>query len=180
MQKMLVVLWRLRRLFAGPAVPDLSDLLGYICPHQLHRFCHLGQCVQELQPLGWDGCGFFLVLCLRWLDWWRHRVDRVPGFLSSRQNCMAPPAHSHASESCPRPPFGSKGGDTLAWGKEVVGGANSDEGTDTLVLWVYYNPSLGDGLHFPWFCIFTNMHNLEFFSCIWNVRQTKDFCSVCD
>jgi hypothetical protein len=54
--KILVVLWKLRRLFAGPAVPDLSDLLGYICPHQLHRFCHLGQCVQLL---GWDGCGFF-------------------------------------------------------------------------------------------------------------------------
>ncbi len=61
----------------------------------------------------------------------------------------------------PPPPFGSKGGDTLAWGKELVGGANSDEGTDTLVLWISY---LGEGLHYPRFCTFTNMHHsLEFF-----------------
>ena len=34
------------------------------------------------------------------------------------------------------PPFGSKRGDTLA-----CGGGDKDEGTDTLVLYVYYNPS---------------------------------------
>jgi hypothetical protein len=38
------------------------------------------------------------------------------------------------------PPFRSKG-DTLACGGGGVRGPNSDEGTDTLVLYVYYNPT---------------------------------------
>jgi hypothetical protein len=33
-------------------------------------------------------------------------------------------------------PFGSKGGDTYLLAGEGTGGANSDEGTDILVLWV--------------------------------------------
>jgi hypothetical protein len=38
------------------------------------------------------------------------------------------------------PPLGTKGGDTLAW--EAGGGVpNTDEGTDTQVLYVYYNTS---------------------------------------
>ncbi len=57
-----------------------------------------------------------------------HRVDRVPGFLSSRPNWIPPPPHSQASVAPP-----------LAW--EGVGGPNSDEGMDTLELKVQYNPS---------------------------------------
>jgi hypothetical protein len=60
-------------------------------------------------------------------------VDRVPGFLFSSRWIWFPPPNSLASECCP-PPFGSEG-DTLACGKRGEGeGANSDEGTDTLVL----------------------------------------------
>ncbi len=40
----------------------------------------------------------------------------------------------------PPPPLGLRGRDTLPCG-EGGGGPNSDEGTDTLVLYVYYNPS---------------------------------------
>ncbi len=40
------------------------------------------------------------------------------------------------------PPLDPKGGDRLAWGGEGGGGGpNFDEGKDTLVLYVYYNPS---------------------------------------
>ncbi len=151
-------MWRLRRLFAGPAVPDLSDLLGYICPHQLHRFCNLGQCVQQLQPLGWDGCGY-LVLCLRWLDR-RHRADRVPGFLSSRPNCLPPPPHTQPRVASP-PPFWFQGRRHTRLRKRggwwsQFGRRDRHSGT----LGILY---LGDGLHFPRFCTFTNMHSSEFF-----------------
>jgi hypothetical protein len=63
-------------------------------------------------------------------------VYKVPGFLSSRRNwgVSRPPQASVA------PPFVSKGGDTLACG-EGVGGPNSDDGTDTLVLYANYKPS---------------------------------------
>ncbi len=35
--------------------------------------------------------------------------------------------------------------ETLSLGGEGMGGPKSDEGTDTLVLYVYYNPSTGAG-----------------------------------
>ncbi len=60
------------------------------------------------------------------------------GFLSSRENWV-PPTPSPAREIA-SPPFGSKGGDTLACGGGV-GGSNSDEETDSLELYVYNNPS---------------------------------------
>jgi hypothetical protein len=63
-----------------------------------------------------------------------HRVHRGPGFLSSSPIWLSPPPHP-ASECCP-PLFGSKGG-TNSLGGEGAGGANSDEGTGTLVLYVY-------------------------------------------
>ncbi len=59
-----------------------------------------------------------------------HRIERVRGFLSSRPNWLPP-----HRECLPPPPFGSS-----LWG-EGARGANSDEGRDTLVLYVYYNPS---------------------------------------
>jgi hypothetical protein len=64
----------------------------------------------------------------------------VPGFLSSRPNCDPPPPHPQGSVA--PPPLGSKGGDTR-WGGGSVGRPNSDEGTDTLALYVrvYYIPS---------------------------------------
>jgi hypothetical protein len=65
-----------------------------------------------------------------------HREYRVPGILSSRPNWV-PPTPSPTRECCSSPPFGSKGADTLACGRGV-GGPDSDEGTDTLVLYVYY------------------------------------------
>jgi hypothetical protein len=68
-----------------------------------------------------------------------HRVDRVPGFFSSRPNWLPRPAPSPASECCPPSPFGFKwGGGDGQWAHSLAGegarGANSDEGTDTLVL----------------------------------------------
>jgi hypothetical protein len=53
---------------------------------------------------------------------------RVPGFLFCRPNWVPPPLHPQGSVASPT--FGSKG--------EGVWGPNSDEGTDTLVLDVYY------------------------------------------
>ncbi len=53
--------------------------------------------------------------------------------LSLQSSELTPPAPSLASECYPPPPFDPKG-DTLAIGKEGLGGANSDEGTDTLGL----------------------------------------------
>jgi hypothetical protein len=59
-----------------------------------------------------------------------HKVDRVPGFLSGRPNWLPSPPHQQASVA---PPLLVSWGDTLARGKGG-GGANSDEGTNTLVL----------------------------------------------
>ena len=79
----------------------------------------------------------------------KNSVDRreysVVGFLSSRPNWVPPPPCPQASITPPTP-FGSKKRDTLACGGGV-GGPNSDEGTDTLVLYVYYNPSRICPLH---------------------------------
>ncbi len=58
-------------------------------------------------------------------------VDRVLGFFSSSPNWDSP-TPSPAGE-CVLPSFGSGGGDTLTGG-EGVGGPNSEEGTDTVVL----------------------------------------------
>jgi hypothetical protein len=52
---------------------------------------------------------------------------------------LGPPTPLTASECC-SPPFGSKGEDTQARGQRG-GGPNSADETDTLVLFVYYNPS---------------------------------------
>jgi hypothetical protein len=56
--------------------------------------------------------------------------------LSVQSSELGSPTPSSASGGCTPPPPG----DTLDWGEGVVG-PNSDEGTDTLVLYVYYNPS---------------------------------------
>ncbi len=61
----------------------------------------------------------------------RHRVDRVLIFFSSRPNRESPTL-STAGECVP-PSFGSGGCTHLLAGKGV-GGPNSDEGTDTVVL----------------------------------------------
>jgi hypothetical protein len=66
----------------------------------------------------------------------RHRVDRVLGFFSSRPNWDLPPIPSPAGEYVP--PFGSGGGETHSLTGEGVGGPNSDEGTDTVVLYRYF------------------------------------------
>jgi hypothetical protein len=62
----------------------------------------------------------------------QHRVYRVPGFLY-RPNRLPHPLTPHRGLPSP-PPFGSKGDGTHALAGEGAGGANSDEGTDTLVL----------------------------------------------
>jgi hypothetical protein len=63
-----------------------------------------------------------------------HRVDRVPGFPSSRPNRVRSPPHPQASVA---PLWFVGGGDTLAG--EGVGGPHSDEGTDTVVLYCRYS-----------------------------------------
>ncbi len=65
----------------------------------------------------------------------------MPSFLSSRPNWVPPHVHPYPQASVASLP---KGGDTLARG---VRGPNSDEGTDTLVLYVYYNPSTYSFIH---------------------------------
>jgi hypothetical protein len=67
------------------------------------------------------------------------RVYRVPGFLSSRPNWSTRPLAHKGVFPPPPPPLGSGGTHSVAG--EGVGGFNSDEGTDTLVLYAYYNPS---------------------------------------
>ncbi len=65
---------------------------------------------------------------------------RVRGFLSSRPNWPPPPPPPHPHESVDHPtPLGPMG-ETHSLGGEWVGGPDSDEGADTLVLCVYYNP----------------------------------------
>jgi hypothetical protein len=64
-----------------------------------------------------------------------HRVFRMPGFLSSRPNWV-PPNPPPARECCSSPLWVQGGTDSLEG--EGVGEPNSDERTDTLVLFVYY------------------------------------------
>jgi hypothetical protein len=67
-----------------------------------------------------------------------HRVYRVPGFLPSRPN-LVPPPHPLTRKRVllPLNPLGSE---THSLGGKG-GGGNADEGTNTLVLYVCYNPS---------------------------------------
>jgi hypothetical protein len=51
------------------------------------------------------------------------------------------PPQPQVSVASPRPLLVPRGEDTLACWRGGAGGANSDERTDTLVLYVYYNPS---------------------------------------
>jgi hypothetical protein len=67
---------------------------------------------------------------------------RVPGFLSSRPNWLPPSRHPQRSVA--PPPFGSKGGRHTRLRGRGWRGPNCDEGIDTLVLYVYYNPSTVD------------------------------------
>jgi hypothetical protein len=60
----------------------------------------------------------------------KNRVDRVPGFLSSRPKLGTP---ASAAGECGPPPLCFRGG-THSLAGEGVGGPNSDEGTDTVVL----------------------------------------------
>jgi hypothetical protein len=69
-----------------------------------------------------------------------HIVYRVSGFLSYRLNWVPTPLPASECYSSESSPYGSKGGDTLACG-EGGGGPNSDEETETLVLYVYHNPT---------------------------------------
>jgi hypothetical protein len=61
---------------------------------------------------------------------WAHRVDRVPGFLSSRPNWLPLPPHPQGNVA---PHFGSKGGTHLL-AREGAVGANSDAGTGKIHL----------------------------------------------
>jgi hypothetical protein len=63
----------------------------------------------------------------------KDRVDRVPGFLSSRPK-LGLPAPSAAGECCHPPLVPGGGGGTHSIAGEGVGGLNSDEETDTVVL----------------------------------------------
>ncbi len=60
----------------------------------------------------------------------QNTVYRVPGFWACRPNWVLPPSH-------PQGPLRVQRGDTLARG-EGEGGANSDDGTDTLVILSLY------------------------------------------
>ncbi len=83
-------------------------------------------------------CGLQHIL-VQWKEYDKHIVYRVPGFLSSRPVWLPLPPHSQTSVASS---FGSKvvgggrGKHSLAG--EGAGGANSDEGTGTLVLLVKY------------------------------------------
>jgi hypothetical protein len=74
-------------------------------------------------------------------EWFYHRVYRVSSFLSSHPNWV-PPTPITCMGVLRLPPFVSRGG-THSFAGEGVGGPNSDNGTHTLVLYVYYNPSTG-------------------------------------
>ncbi len=72
----------------------------------------------------------------------RNVITYSTGFLSSRPNWVTH-TPSPARECCSFPPFGAWERDTLACGGGG-GGPDSDEGTDTLALYIctlYYNPS---------------------------------------
>ncbi len=59
--------------------------------------------------------------------------------LSVHSSALGPPTHSSASEYCSAP-LGPRGRHTR-WGRGDWGGPNSDEETDSLVIYVYYNRS---------------------------------------
>jgi hypothetical protein len=69
-----------------------------------------------------------------------HRVYRLQGFLSSRQN-GTPPRRPLTRRWVLPPPLCSREGGTHSLAGEGAGGANSDVETDTLVFKVKYNPS---------------------------------------
>jgi hypothetical protein len=73
-------------------------------------------------------------MCMYLLYNCNHRAFKVPKFLSSRPNWVPPPPHPQARVA---PPLWVQGGDILLAGKGV-GGPNSAEGTDTLVIYVQY------------------------------------------
>ncbi len=60
----------------------------------------------------------------------------MPDFLSSRSHCVPPPPQFHSQASVAPPPWVQVGHTRLRGGG---GGGNSDEGTDTLVLYVKYH-----------------------------------------
>jgi hypothetical protein len=64
-------------------------------------------------------------------------VYRVPDFLSSRPNWVHHPPPATARECCSSPTLDPRG-ETHSVAGKGVGGTNSDEGTDTLVLYVLY------------------------------------------
>jgi hypothetical protein len=63
-----------------------------------------------------------------------HRVGRVLSFISSRRNWDSP--HPSPAGEC-GPPFGSGGRGTLAGERGGWESPNSDEGTYTVVLYIY-------------------------------------------
>jgi hypothetical protein len=66
-------------------------------------------------------------------------IKRVPEFMYLRRNWVPPPPPP-SKYMCLPPSLGSwRDSHTLAG--EGVGGPDSDEGTETLELYVYYNPS---------------------------------------
>jgi hypothetical protein len=67
-----------------------------------------------------------------------NRYTKVPEILSLRHNWGGPP---HPQASVLPPPTWVLGGEPHSLAGERVGGTNSDEGTETFVLCVYYNIS---------------------------------------
>ncbi len=63
----------------------------------------------------------------------------MPGCLSSRPNWVPSPPHPQGSVA---PTHLGLRGETHTIAGEGVGAPNADEGTNTLVLYVYYNPSM--------------------------------------
>jgi hypothetical protein len=91
----------------------------------------------------WSNLGpaFFIHLSWYSINVLSHTEERVPGFLSSRLNWVPPLPHPQGIVARLAPPlFVSKGRHTRWWGGGC-GGPNSDEGINTLILYVYYNPS---------------------------------------
>jgi hypothetical protein len=70
-------------------------------------------------------------LCFHKINRKQHRVDRVPGFLSGSPNRLPLPPHPQAGVP---PPLWFQRGEAHSLSGEGAGGANADEGTDTLAL----------------------------------------------